>query len=138
MDTHVKVVGVLNIVWGAVGLLGACIVFFMLGGVAGMVAVLEESPDAALVVSILSVLAVAIAGLIALLSLPCLIVGYGLLRLRGWARVLGIVLSILHLLEIPFGTALGVYGLVVLLNERTGRLFDPAGAGALPSRPVSV
>ena len=39
----------------------------------------------------------------------------GLLQREGWARIYGIVLAILSLLSIPFGTALGIYTLWVLL-----------------------
>ena len=43
------------------------------------------------------------------------IAGWGLLEYQPWARVLAIVLGILSLPEIPFGTALGIYTLWVLL-----------------------
>jgi hypothetical protein len=35
-----------------------------------------------------------------------------------------IVLSALGLMSIPVGTALGIYGLWVLLNEETARMFS--------------
>jgi hypothetical protein len=35
-----------------------------------------------------------------------------------------IVISALHLLSFPFGTALGVYGLWVLLNEQSRQLLE--------------
>ena len=57
------------------------------------------------------------------LLLPGLVVGIGLLKLRPWARILGIVMSALDLTHIPFGTALGIYGLWVLFNRETERLF---------------
>jgi len=37
--------------------------------------------------------------------------------------VLAIILSVIHLLSIPFGTALGIYGLWVLLQRETEPLF---------------
>src|SRR3989442_5388278 len=55
---------------------------------------------------------------------PGLLVGIGLLSYAPWARILGIVLSILQLLYFPFGTLLGAYGLFVLFNEETARLFE--------------
>ena len=48
------------------------------------------------------------------------IAGWGLLQRLPWARILTIVLAFLALFNIPFGTALGIYSLWVLL---------PAGAG---------
>jgi hypothetical protein len=41
--------------------------------------------------------------------------GWGLLERRPWARVLAIVVGIISLLHPPFGTALGIYTLWVLL-----------------------
>jgi len=44
-----------------------------------------------------------------------LVVGWGLLERQPWARTLAIVLGVIGLFEPPFGTALGVYTLWVLL-----------------------
>jgi hypothetical protein len=63
-----------------------------------------------------------------LLSLPGLIAGIGLVKFRPWARILGIVISALDLLSVPFGTALGVYGLWVLLSTETEALFRQSAA----------
>ena len=41
--------------------------------------------------------------------------GWGLLQREPWARMLTIVLALLALFHVPFGTALGVYTLWVLL-----------------------
>ena len=46
-----------------------------------------------------------------------------MLSFKPWARILGIVLSALHLLNVPFGTAVGIYGLWALLNRETEALF---------------
>jgi hypothetical protein len=44
-----------------------------------------------------------------------LIAGWGLLERYTWARMLAIVLAILSLFHVPFGTAVGIYTLWVLL-----------------------
>src|ERR1035441_1808123 len=43
------------------------------------------------------------------------IAGWGLYERRSWARILAIVLAFLNLLHPPFGTAIGIYTLWVLL-----------------------
>ena len=43
------------------------------------------------------------------------LVGWGLLHREPWARILTIVLAFLALFNVPFGTALGIYTLWVLL-----------------------
>jgi hypothetical protein len=45
-----------------------------------------------------------------------LIAGWGLLERQSWARILAIVLAFISLIHIPFGTAIGVYTLWVLLS----------------------
>jgi hypothetical protein len=44
-----------------------------------------------------------------------LAVGWGLLQREPWARILCLIMGFLALLNIPFGTALGIYTLWVLL-----------------------
>jgi hypothetical protein len=43
------------------------------------------------------------------------VAGYGLLQREAWARILALILGFLSLFNVPFGTALGVYTLWVLL-----------------------
>lgn len=47
-------------------------------------------------------------------ALLALLAGYSLLTRQPWGRVLSIVVAILSLIRIPFGTALGIYTLWVL------------------------
>jgi hypothetical protein len=123
MQSHVKVLAILHIVFGVLGVLIGLGVFVLFGGVAGLVQH-DNDPDAAEVVPILG----AIGGLVLLvllaLSIPGIAAGVGLLSYQPWARILTIVLSILDLINIPFGTALGVYGLWVLFTAEGAQLFE--------------
>jgi hypothetical protein len=58
------------------------------------------------------------------LAIPGFFAAWGLLRFRPWARVLAIILGVLHILSFPFGTALAVYTLWVLLSAETQPLFN--------------
>ena len=53
-----------------------------------------------------------------------LLVGIGLLRRDRWARPLALVVGILMLLKVPFGTALGIYTLWVLAPMQSGQEYD--------------
>ena len=125
MATHVKVLGVLHIVLGGLGILAGIIVLAIFGGVAGIVGA-SGVEGAHVAVPILG----GIGGLVFLLamalSVPGLVAGIGLLAFRPWARILTIVLSAIHLLNVPVGTAVGIYGLWALLNRETERLFGLA------------
>ena len=131
MDTHVKVLGVLHVAMGALGLLGALLLVVVFGGVAGMVAA-DGDPDAAVAFSIIGLTGSAIVFLVVALSVPGVIIGIGLVQFRSWARIGGIVLSILDLIWVPFGTVLGVYGLWVLLSQDTERAFKGSQVAPVP------
>lgn len=53
-----------------------------------------------------------------------LITAYGLLTRQSWGRVLAIVAAILSLIRIPFGTALGVYTLIILLRADAAAEYE--------------
>ena len=59
-----------------------------------------------------------------IIALPGLICGYGLLTKKSWSRIFGIILSCLSLINIPFGTAIGIYGLWILFKDETKQLLS--------------
>ena len=123
MQTHVKVLAVIMIIFGVLGVLVALGLGMILGGTAA-VAGMSGEPDAAVGAGILGLTGTALTAIILVFSLPGLICGWGLLQLKPWARILGIVLCALNLINFPFGTVIGAYGLWVLLNAETARMFD--------------
>jgi hypothetical protein len=124
MTTHVKVLGVLYLAASALSLLGAMFLMLVFGGTAGLVGFTAEPSDAAIALPVLGIAGTALVGLLLILALPGFLTGWGLLNFKPWSRILGIVLSALNLINFPFGTALGIYGLWVLLNHDTTRLFE--------------
>ena len=123
METHVKVLGVLNIVYGALGLCGALLLMVIFGGVMGIVGA-EGQEEAAIALPIIGVTGMALVVLLVATSLPLVIIGYGLFKQRSWSRVAGIVISIINLISVPLGTALGIYGLWVLFSKDGQSFFD--------------
>jgi hypothetical protein len=128
MQTHVKVIAVLFIVFGALGILAALGIMAVFGGAAGIVGTTAEGEDAALALPIIGLTGSLLTIFLLVISIPGLVTGFGLLSLKPWSRILGIVLSALNLIHIPIGTIFGVYGLWVLLNKETERLFDEPGS----------
>jgi hypothetical protein len=124
MQTHVKVLGVVYLFFGGCMLVAALFLFLTVGGVAGIVGATAEPQDAAIAIPVLGFAGTALAAFFMLFALPSLITGYGLLTYKPWARIVGIVLSAFSLIHIPIGTAVGAYGLWVLLNQETERLFN--------------
>ena len=52
--------------------------------------------------------------------------GWGLIQREPWARMLAIVMGVLNLVDMPFGTALGIYTLWVLLPAESEREYREA------------
>lgn len=65
-----------------------------------------------------------------------LVAAWGLFEHRPWARILTLVLGFLALLRFPFGTALGIYTLWVLLSGGAAQEYERLGAP--PGSPLSV
>ena len=125
MEKHIKILGVLNIVWGSLGAIAGLIVLLIFGtayGIVGMV--IHREPSAAIALPIIAMVGGAIALFLLIVSIPSVIAGIGLYCFKSWARLLAIIVSALHLLNIPFGTALGIYGFWVLLSSDSQPFFS--------------
>jgi hypothetical protein len=126
MAQHVKILGILHIVFGGLGVLAAIFVLLIFGGISAVVGLSDHSSDSLTAIPILGLIGGFVFILVLVLSLPGLIIGIGLMQFKPWARIAGIVLSALDLVSVPpFGTALGIYGLWVLLNRETEQMFAP-------------
>jgi hypothetical protein len=88
----------------------------------------EGDADAVVAVPIIGLTGTMVVLFTVALSLPSIIIGWGLYRMRPWSRIAGIVLSIVSLISFPFGTILGVYGLWVLFSKDGQRLFEATPA----------
>lgn len=130
MAQHVKILGILHIVFGGLGVFGAIVVLMVFGGVSALVASNHDA-DSLTAIPILGAIGGIVFIVIMCISLPGLIIGIGLLQFRPWARIGGIVLSAVDLIGFPLHTALGIYGFWVLLNRETEQMF-----GAPPVRAV--
>ena len=135
MTTHVKVLGVLYIAFSALGVMSALFLGLAVGTAGGIVGQAASPEDAAVALPIIGLAGSALVIFLLALSLPGLITGIGLLKFQPWARIVGIVLAAINLINIPFGTILGIYALWVLLNKETETLFSGVPPGAVISKP---
>ena len=133
MQVHVKVLGAIYIAFAALGLLFALVLAIGLGGAVGVVGA-SGDPDAALAIPIIGIAGSVMIGVIAVLCLPGLVAGVGLLYFKPWARVLGIVLAAVCLIGFPWLTILGAYGLWVLLSKDSEHLFDAPSTVITPTQ----
>jgi hypothetical protein len=127
MATHVRILAWLNIALGGLGVLGAFIVF---AGGQIIPAILSQTAgdESAIPIAVIQFIITIVVSIILLMSLPCLVLGFGLNSFRPWARILGLVLSAVNLLNLPFGTIISLYGFWVLLKPETEALFAAEAA----------
>jgi hypothetical protein len=119
MKGHLTIVAALSIGFGALGVFIALIVFVaVVGG-----GVLSGDPEA---MSITAIVGTAVSGFIALVSVPDIIAGIGLLKRKSWARILALIIACLDLIMIPIGTIIGAYCIWVLVHDDTVKLFEKA------------
>ncbi len=117
MKKHIELLGILNIVYSCIGLLVAAVIFLVLSGI-GIIA------HDAVALGVLGTIGMILCLIITALSVPGIVAGIGLLKMKSWARLIAIIIGCLHLIDIPFGTALGVYTLWVLLNDESRSLLS--------------
>jgi hypothetical protein len=138
MASHVRILAILHIVFSILGILIGIIALVLLGGVGGFIGSTVDSDAGLTGMGVLGFIGGIVFFIMLALSLPGLIAGIGLLSFRPWARILAIIVSALDLLHVPFGTALGIYGLWVLLSNETEVLFRRPDlyTGSPPMAPV--
>jgi hypothetical protein len=131
MEKHISLVGILNIVYNALGIIGAFVLFaiaigfryfFELISRCGHHGMDEIPPE---VMDILPFIMSIIGILVLTFSIIGIIGAVGVLKKKEWGRIIMLVTSFFNLIRMPLGTVLGVYSIWVLLNDETIRLFNP-------------
>ena len=127
MRPHLHLLGILQVVWGALGLLlGGAMLLLAIGAVAIGVTTDNDRMTAGLTAGLFVVLAVALMAGGAVNAWA----GTALRRGRPIGRTAVLWLAVPNLVVLPFGTALGIYAFWVLLHNETRAAFvADGGAG---------
>lgn len=123
MKSHVRLLAVLQMVFGALGLLTAIGMLLLFGGIAAIVGVAAPDEGKFIAIPVLGAVGTFVFLIIGIVSLPELIAGIGLWREREWGRILSIIVCAIGLFNVPIGTAIGIYGLWVLLSNEGASVF---------------
>jgi len=117
-EEHNKTLATLHFVYGAMH--GLTLLGLLL-----LVVVVEVATPAggAISGSWIVVGVVAFVVLLFAVGLVPLMVGYGLMKRRLWAKPLALVLAIISLVNIPIGTALGIYSFKFLCSQGGVQLY---------------
>ena len=117
MEKHLTLVGVLNIGFGILGIVASFVIFAALTFAGIMSGDMQAF-------SILTAIAFAVIILLVIFSTLDIFCGIGILRKKSWARMLGLILAVMSLFHIPFGTIKGIYIIWVLINDETVQIFN--------------
>lgn len=120
MKSHVNFLGVLQLTWGAIGLvLGASLL--LLAG--GAVAIVRTAPGDSWTAVMTALLFLLFATALGFGGWANMWVGRGLRQLRPAGRTGAFIVSVINLFVLPFGTALAIYSFWVLLHNDARALF---------------
>jgi hypothetical protein len=112
---HITLLGALWVVYSIFTLIGGLMVFFI--GKVMIAFMLTQVPPGGPPLFFLRPLLSIIGLLVIAKGAFGIAAGWGLLRREGWARTLAMILACISLIRIPFGTALGIYTLWVLMSR---------------------
>jgi hypothetical protein len=122
MRSHVNLLGILHLVWGAMGLLLAVSLLILAVG-AGAIA--WTSLDESFTPGFTAALFVVFAAALAIAGWSNAWAGRAIRQHRSAGRLTALGLAALNVFILPFGTALAIYGFWVLLNNDARQLFEP-------------
>ena len=121
---HIQMLGILWLIYGSLELIGGVVLLFVshviFGHIVRLTSPNQPNPIPNFLQPLLSTLAVFLLGKAA----ACLAGGVGLLQRAPWARVLVLVMAFVSLINMPLGTALGIYTLWVLLADNGQRQYE--------------
>ena len=127
MKSHVNLLGILQLTWGGMGLLLGVSLLLLAAGAA---AIARTTPGDPLTAGLTALLFVVFATALALGGCANAWVGRALRQHRSPGRTGALMLAVLNLFVLPFGTALAIYTFWVLLHNDARALFITNGQSA--------
>ena len=129
MKSHVDFLGLLFIVWGLLTVVVGVSTLALGVGAVALITSANRGNGGQVAAGLTAAALVTLAFIAILWGAAHVVVGVPLRRRAPRSRFLALMLGSVDLLLLPYGTALGVYALYVLLNEKGKRLFTE-GLGA--------
>ena len=119
---HLHLLGIMWLAISAFNAVGGVVLYILANTLFARLHEMGAPPEAptGFLRPLLSVIAV----LILVKAAVGFIAGWGLLQREPWARIIALVLSFISLFNVPFGTAIGVYTMWVLLPSQSQQEYD--------------
>ncbi len=118
--SHVTLVAALHIGFGVLAIIGGIIVFFVLNFVTGFVEEYDE-----IGVMVMTWITTFVPLLLFFFGGIDVLAGILLFTYKPGARIFMLIVSAINCLDIPFGTARGVYSIWALMQPQVMEMFDP-------------
>jgi hypothetical protein len=121
MRSHVNLLGILQLTWGGMGLLLGASLLLLAAGAAAIARTTSGDP---LTAGFTALLFVVFATALALGGWANAWTGRALRQHRSPGRTGALILAVMNLFVLPFGTALAIYTFWVLLHDDARALFE--------------
>lgn len=118
MEKHINTVAALQIGLCLFNLLAALTLYSIIRLIGGFI----DEPSGEMILNVIAKIA---GTFLVLLSIPGIIAAMGLYRRKEWARILTLILSVIGIFNFPFGTAIGIYSIWVLIQPESVSAFNP-------------
>jgi hypothetical protein len=113
LEEHNRMLGILHIVYGGLHTLLMLLIIGVMFFVFSAASTGPGAPPAAFFLMF-----AIFGGFFALIyTAPAYVAGYAMLRRKPWARVASIIAAVVEIMNVPFGTAIGVYALWFLFGK---------------------
>jgi hypothetical protein len=126
---HVRLVGILWMAYSALHAVGGVVVIMVAQVIFGRVIHIPNGPPPEVTVWLRPILSF-VGWLLLVKAATGFIAGWGLLRRQEWARTVALVVGFVALLNVPIGTALGIYTLWVLLPAQSDEEYKALAKAA--------
>lgn len=132
---HNKLLGIFFLINGGLSVFGAVLAAVIYVGMGTFMFTSAPKADAQFVGGIFMVVGVIVAVIIGIFSIFYLFAGWKIYKEAPSGRTLGIVASILCVMNFPLGTALGIYGLWFLFGDMGKAFYEGGAFGQSPPPP---
>lgn len=134
---HNKLLGIFFLINGGLAAFAGILVAVIYGGMGTLMFTSAREEEAQTVGGIFMALGVLVGILVLTFSIFYLVTGWKICKEAQIGRVLGIIASVLSLMSVPLGTALGIYGLWFLLGDQGKALYEGGESAYAPPPPNS-
>ena len=126
---HTRLVGILWMAYSALHVVGGAVVIVVAHTIFGNTFHIPNGPPPEVTIWLRPLLSF-VGWLILAKAAAGFVAGWGLLQRESWARVVALVVGFVALLNVPLGTALGIYTLWVLLPNQSDEEYKTLSAAA--------